>query len=226
MSRWKASIQSATHFFRSILSATLAISVTFFPFLVTMHGTMVDFIKLFPWAITCILFVSLLVAELVVPFLQFFFIRKPLKTSGSAKHRSFLGILQSSYDWLIARCFSHPYITVGIGMVSVAAGGRVVNSNRLAKVGEEASRLQLRQNEIESQKLKLNNGLVLVRMLLAQYCGLRDTTFALSYNMNAISPLSMKQDHRQALACTAEYQLLGKQVESAALQKKLAVGEN
>lgn len=159
----------------------------------------------------------------MVPFLQFFFIRKPLKTSGSAKHRSFLGILQSSYDWLIARCFSHPYITVGIG---VAAGGRIVNSNRLAKVGEEASHLQLRQNEIESQKLKLNNGLVLVRMLLAQYCGLRDTTFALSYNMNATSPLSMKQDHRQALAGTAEYQLLGKQVESAALQKKLAVGEN
>lgn len=63
-------------------------------------------------------------------------------------------------------------------------------------------------------------------MLLAQYCGLRDTTFALNYNMNTISPLSMKQDHRQALTCTAEYQLLGKQVESAALQKKLAVGEN
>ena len=127
MSRWKASIQSATHFFRSILSATLAISVTFFPFLVTMHGTMADFIKLFPWAITCILFVSLLVAELVVPFLQFFFIRKPLKTSGSAKHRSLLDILQSSYDWLIARCFGHPYITVGIGVASVVAGVLLIN---------------------------------------------------------------------------------------------------
>jgi multidrug efflux pump subunit AcrB len=31
-SRWHASITSATHFFKSILSATLAISVTFFPF--------------------------------------------------------------------------------------------------------------------------------------------------------------------------------------------------
>lgn len=58
-----------------------------------------------------------------------------------------------------------------------------------------------------------------MRMLLAQYCGLRYTTFALNYNMNAISPLSMKQDHRQALTGTAEYQLLGKHVESAALQK-------
>lgn len=32
MSRWHASIQSATHFFKSIFSATLAISITFFPF--------------------------------------------------------------------------------------------------------------------------------------------------------------------------------------------------
>ncbi len=119
--RWEASIQSANHFFHSIFSATLAISVTFFPFLVTMTGSMADFVKLFPWAISLILFVSLLVAELVVPFLQFYFIRKPLKTDAQ-KHRSFLDILQSSYNWLIERCFRHPYITVGAGLASVVIG--------------------------------------------------------------------------------------------------------
>ena len=36
VSRWEASIKSATHFFKSILSATLAISITFFPFLITL----------------------------------------------------------------------------------------------------------------------------------------------------------------------------------------------
>lgn len=120
--RWQASIQSANHFFRSIFSATLAISVTFFPFLVTMHGDMADFIKLFPWAITIILLVSLMVAELVVPFLQFYFIREPLKPSGQKKHKSFLDILQSSYNWLIDRCFKYPHITVGIGIASVVIG--------------------------------------------------------------------------------------------------------
>lgn len=119
--RWEASIQSAKHFFRSIFSATLAISVTFFPFLVTMSGSMADFVKLFPWAISLILFVSLLVAELVVPFLQFYFIRKPINTA-NRKHRSFLDILQSSYNWLIERCFRHPYITVGVGLASVVIG--------------------------------------------------------------------------------------------------------
>ena len=72
--RKTAAVQSATHFFKSILSATLAISVTFFPFLITMKGVMHDFLESFPWAVTLILFVSLLVAELLVPFMQYKFI--------------------------------------------------------------------------------------------------------------------------------------------------------
>ncbi len=120
--RWEASIQSAKHFFRSIFSATLAISVTFFPLLITMHGDMADFIKLFPWSITIILLVSLVVAELVVPFLQFHFIREPMKTGAKRKHKSFLEILQSSYNRLIDCCFRHPYITLGAGLASIVAG--------------------------------------------------------------------------------------------------------
>lgn len=169
----------------------------------------------------------------------------------------------------------------------VFAGGQIINGNKLAKVGEDVSRLQmqlsenevektaeqyfwqlaslqekmktieavdtllsdirkdvevalkagvamrndllqvqLRQNEVASQKLKLQNGLSLVRMLLSQYCGLRDTSFVIAYQTDASSPLLSKQDHDQALSATAEYQLLGKQVEVANLQKKLAVGQN
>ena len=169
----------------------------------------------------------------------------------------------------------------------VFAGGQIINGNKLAKVGEDVSRLQLqlseneventaeqyfwqlasmqekmktieavdtllasihndvdvavraglvmpndllqvqlRQNDIESQRLKLHNGISIVRLLLSQYCGLRDTSFVISYQTDVISPLATKQNHRQALSGTAEYQLLGKQVEAANLQKKLAVGQN
>ena len=169
----------------------------------------------------------------------------------------------------------------------VFAGGQIINGNKLAKVGEDVSRLQLqlseneventveqyfwqlasmqekmktieavdtllasihndvdvavraglvmpndllqvqlRQNDIESQRLKLHNGISIVRLLLSQYCGLRDTSFVISYQTDVISPLATKQNHRQALLGTAEYQLLGKQVEAANLQKKLAVGQN
>ena len=169
----------------------------------------------------------------------------------------------------------------------VFAGGQIVNGNKLAKVGEDVSRLQmrlsendvektaeqyfwqlaslqekmktveavetllndickdvdvavragvamrndllqvqLRQNDIASQKLKLRNGLTLVRMLLSQYCGLRDTSFVISYQTDAVPPISTKQDHQQALLGTTEYQLLGKQVEAANLQHKIAIGQN
>jgi outer membrane protein TolC len=72
----------------------------------------------------------------------------------------------------------------------------------------------------------LRNGLALVRMLLSQYCGLRDTSFVISYQTDAVPPISSKQDHQQALLGTTEYQLLGKQVEAANLQHKIAIGQN
>ena len=86
--------------------------------------------------------------------------------------------------------------------------------------------VEIRQNDIESQKLKLANAISIVRLLMTQYCGLRDTSFAITYQTDVSSPLLSKQDHQQALLSTAEYQLLGKQVEATSLQKKLAVGQN
>ena len=167
----------------------------------------------------------------------------------------------------------------------VFAGGQIVNGNRLAKVGEEVSRLQLqlsenevekkaeqyfwqlaslqekmktvqaaeellgdihkdvdvavragvampndmlqvqlRQNEVESQKLKLQNGLSVVRMLLAQYCGLRDTSFAINYSVD--EPMFNGQCSMGNVETLPEYQLLGKQVEAAKLQRKMTVGQN
>ena len=166
------------------------------------------------------------------------------------------------------------------------AGGQIVNGNRLARVGEEAARLQLelsdneverqaeqyywqlvslqekmktiaavdtllgdiykdvdvavraglamrndllqvqlRRNDIESQRIKLQNGISIVRLLLAQYCGLENTDFTLETDTETLPPMIQQQDHGQALLSTPEYQLLGKQVEAAKLQKSLAVGQ-
>ena len=103
--------------------------------------------------------------------------------------------------------------------VNVALQAGVALRNDLLQV-------QLRQNDIDSQKLKLQNGLSLVRMLLAQYCGLRDTAFSLQASIDESTPLPLHQDHQQALLTTTEYQLLGKQVEAARLQKKMELGKN
>ena len=40
--------------------------------------------------------------------------------------------------------------------------------------------VQLRQNEVESQKVRLQNGIALLRLTLAQYCGLKNTDYQLS----------------------------------------------
>lgn len=184
-----------------------------------------------------------------------------------------------------------------IGSVSavqpVFAGGQIINGNRLARVGEDVSRLQLqlsenqvektaeqyfwqlasvqeklktiqaarqllgdihkdvdvavragvampndllqvqlRENEVESQRFRAQNALSLVRMLLAQYCGLRDTTFVIDYssmtpeNNNVQFSILNSQFSTSNVQSLPEYQLLDKQVEAANLQRKMTVGQN
>lgn len=120
MSRWHASVYSATHFFKSIFLATLAISITFFPFLIVIPGMIHDFLLSFPWSISLILGISLLVAMLLVPFMQFWFIRKPIPTS--KKGFSFMDYLQKFYNKVLDACFSHPYVTISAGLASIVIG--------------------------------------------------------------------------------------------------------
>ncbi len=103
--------------------------------------------------------------------------------------------------------------------VDVAVRAGVAMRNDLLQV-------QLRRNDIESQRLKLHNGISILRLLLSQYSGLRDTSFSVSYQTDVDLPLLSKQDHQQVLVGTAEYQLLGKQVEATNLQTKMAIGQN
>ena len=138
-SRWHASIDSTTHFFKSIFSATLAISITFFPFLLVCVGQTKDFLQAFPYAVSIVLGTSLAVAALLVPFMQFFFIRKPLKPdiaertssdgisseknlSEKKKPFSFLDLLQKYYDKLLNLCFAFPKTTLGLGIASIILG--------------------------------------------------------------------------------------------------------
>ena len=184
----------------------------------------------------------------------------------------------------------------------VFAGGQIVNGNKLAKVGEEVSRLQLqlseneverqteqyywqlvslqekmktveavevlladihkdvdvairagvamrndllqvelRQNDVESQKLKLQNGINIVKQLFGQYCGLRRPSPAPSllreesdYSFNVMMPDMDQQDillpspfgEGSGVRLLPEYQLLEKQVEATKLQRKMEVGKN
>ena len=130
LSRWDAAIAAPREFFMSVLSATLSISLTFFPFLFTMHGDMGDFVRSFPWAMFIILSISLSVSLLLTPYLQYKLIYPARKEGENGndnakadKKKSPLDYLQAGYSWLLARCFAHPNATISVAVALVAVGG-------------------------------------------------------------------------------------------------------
>ena len=118
MPRWKAAVASARQFTASIITATLCISIVFFPFLFTTDNIIHDFIEFFPYAITIVLTVSLLVALLVVPIVQHRFITHGF---GNEHHR-ILERMQAVYDKIISLCFRHKKSTLAIGFFTVFLG--------------------------------------------------------------------------------------------------------
>ncbi len=128
MTRRQATVAAPREFFMSVLSATLSISLTFFPFLFTMKGDMADFVKTFPWAMFIILTVSLSISLLLTPYLQFRFIKTGLAVeapSATAKksRKKPLDYLQDGYTWLLKGCFRYPRLTLGVAVGVVALGG-------------------------------------------------------------------------------------------------------
>ncbi len=128
MDHYHATLRAGTEFFKAIFSATLAISVTFFPFLLTIKGMFRDFLTDFPWGMTIILFVSLMVAELLVPYMQYKLIKKPIyklqqeAIASGKKKFSFFVSMQKGYNKVIDWCFAWPKTTIGLGVIITVVG--------------------------------------------------------------------------------------------------------
>lgn len=118
ISRWHASIMSALEYFKSLISATLAISITFFPFLLTFKGELKDFVFSFPWTVTITLLISLAVAIIIIPFIQYTLIKKGLH-SGPATKVTVLDRVQSAYNNLLPRLFRYPLIPIAMVVLSI-----------------------------------------------------------------------------------------------------------
>lgn len=104
--------------------------------------------------------------------------------------------------------------------VDAAVKAGVKNRNDLLQV-------QLRKNSVASDRLQLENGLKLSRMLLGQYVGVKADSLSIepiSFDEPA-SPEKLRTDHGAALLSTPEYQLLAKNVEANRLQQKITVGK-
>lgn len=125
MDRWHAAVESSREFVKSIITATLVISITFYPFLFTTDKMIHDFMQWFPYAISIVLTVSLVVAIFVVPILQHQFVKNGLRTGSERSGRerkTMLDRMQGHYDKMIEWCFRHRSATLGIGLASIILG--------------------------------------------------------------------------------------------------------
>lgn len=116
-SRWFAAVESARVFFPSLLLATICICMIFYPILFTMTGMMGDFLTWFPWTITINLMVSLLLAVMVIPFLEILII--PAVHVRRDGRRSFTDRVHDVYRRVLAWTFRHGWLTISLGAASV-----------------------------------------------------------------------------------------------------------
>ncbi len=112
----QAAIESARQYFMPMMLATICICAIFYPFLFTMKGVFHDALVHFPWTITINLMVSLLLAVMVIPFLEVKLIKPGKVNTGG---NSITKWVQSTYDKVLDITFQHPWATIASGIALV-----------------------------------------------------------------------------------------------------------
>ena len=120
ISPWHAAIKSAIELRAPIIVATMAILAAYIPLGFMVPGTAGEFMETIPWVVTIALIVSILVAMLLVPFLNFVFIKRGLKNKKKPGKKSFLDMLQNWFDRSLDHAFNHKKLVVGTGIILVA----------------------------------------------------------------------------------------------------------
>src|SRR5665648_404540 len=119
-SPWHAAIKSAKELLAPIITATLAIMAAYIPLGFLVPGTTGEFIRPLPIVISIALVISVAVAVLLVPYLNFVFIKKGLNKPDSKKtSMSFLDRLQSWFDRSLETAFKYPKTVLSIGIASI-----------------------------------------------------------------------------------------------------------
>lgn len=107
--------------------------------------------------------------------------------------------------------------------VRTAVDAGIVMRNDLLKV-------QLKRNSYRAEMVDLDNGIKLVKMLIGQYTGLgTDGAFDVEGSVPdemPVFPENLFVAGSAALAHTTDYQLLQKNVEAKALEKRIEIGRN
>jgi outer membrane protein TolC len=104
--------------------------------------------------------------------------------------------------------------------VSVAVDAGLTTKNDLM-------RITLEQNRLAANRLKLENGIQVLKMAFGQHIGVAADSFEVEQpDFTGIAPPVTATDHQQSLQNRPEYRLLEKSVDVAKLQVKMATGKN
>lgn len=118
----EAAWRSSSELFIPVFTASLAIVSVFAPLSFYMKGVGGDFIRTLPITIIIALWVSMLVAQFLVPYLNFTFIKKGLKKEEEKKKTTVLDLMQSIYEKSLKKALHRPLLTVTIGILSLLLG--------------------------------------------------------------------------------------------------------
>ncbi len=119
---WNAAWKAATELFIPVLSATLAITASFFPLMFFLTGIANDFVGTFPVTIGITLAISMIVAIFLVPFISYVLIKKGLNQKNKSKRKGVLDYLQNWYNSTLNLTFKYPKLTIGAGILSILLG--------------------------------------------------------------------------------------------------------
>jgi multidrug efflux pump subunit AcrB len=118
---WTAAWQAAQQLSLPIFTATLAIIFAFAPLAFFMEGIAKDFITALPITVAVALFVSMLIALFVTPFMCYVYIKTGLKHKIGDRpvRKSMLDYLQHGFNAGVEWAFRWPRTTVAAAVVSV-----------------------------------------------------------------------------------------------------------
>jgi len=144
--RWTAAWRSATDLVVPILTATITIIAAFIP-MVILTGAIGEFIEALPITVAIALSSSFVVAMFLTPLLCYLFIKKGLHSTnqnsqGKKKRRSFLDLMQISYNHSIEWCVRNPRITIIGSFLTIALAAVVFKAGVRHKFFPEAERNQ------------------------------------------------------------------------------------
>jgi multidrug efflux pump subunit AcrB len=116
---WDAAIESAHKYFMPMFLATLCICLLFFPILVLFKGQTAEFTYFFPFTITINLMISLVLAVLVIPFLEVKLIKPRTENADKPEKKGITEKVHEVYVKLLGWNFRHAWLTLFIGVLSI-----------------------------------------------------------------------------------------------------------